>query len=603
VNAFPPRANAFWFGPTERRTFGWYHATHAAPRAMGIVLCPPLGHELLCTHRAYRHLAERLAALGFPTMRFDYHGTGDSAGSDLEDDRVEAWLATIDDAIDVVRDGGAKHVALFGTRIGATLATVVASRRGDVHAMALVAPATTGAGYLRELRAMHAVRDRGERRPGFRGQRRGDEEAIGFVFRRETIEALGAMDLRHLTARPCERALVVPRDDLPGGEARVVDRLRALGTDVEIAPVSGYAAIAADDPYVAEVPEAMWNAVAQFFDAAKPNGASHATRSKAPPPSANARVHVEDNVVESTLWYGARERLFAVLSEPESGATGVAVVVSNTGANSRVGPNRFSVAVARRLARRGHAVLRIDLGGIGDSPAEDVSLENELFATRSIDDVRAAIDALSARGYRRFVAMGLCAGAYMSFHAGLADDRIAGIALMNPPAFEWRAGRKVERLSSMRVGAFRSTRYYRHRALRVDTWKRLARGEVDARGIASAIGTRLRDRATTEIKRSALFFGHGDWVMSDLAQKFAALAKRDARVLLVFNGAEPMLDEIDRHLGSMMTWLEKRGLALEIIDDTDHIFAPVWSQERAAGLLVDFVDDVARHGEERLVAR
>jgi hypothetical protein len=44
----------------------------------------------------------------------------------------------------------------------------------------------------------------------------------------------------------------------------------------------------------------------------------------------------------------------------------------------------------------------------------------------------------------------------------------------------------------------------------------------------------------------------------------------------------------------MMSWLEKRGLSLEIIDDTDHIFAPVWSQERAVGLLTEFVDRIAR---------
>jgi len=119
------------------------------------------------------------------------------------------------------------------------------------------------------------------------------------------------------------------------------------------------------------------------------------------------------------------------------------------------------------------------------------------------------------------------------------------------------------------------------------------RGEINASGIARTLGARLRDRATTSIKRAALLVGRGEWVMSDLAQKFAALARRRVRVLMLFNGEEPMLDEVDRNLGSMMSWLEEHGLALEIIDNTDHVFAPVWSQERATSLLTAFVDRVA----------
>ena len=55
-----------------------------------------------------------------------------------------------------------------------------------------------------------------------------------------------------------------------------------------------------------------------------------------------------------------------------------------------------------------------------------------------------------------------------------------------------------------------------------------------------------------------------------------------------------MLDELDKNLGGLMGWLAKRGVELETIDDTDHTFAPVWSQERAADALIEFIDKVAR---------
>ena len=43
------------------------------------------------------------------------------------------------------------------------------------------------------------------------------------------------------------------------------------------------------------------------------------------------------------------------------------VVLLNAGIIHRIGPNRLYVQLARRLASRGHAVLRFDLAGIGDS--------------------------------------------------------------------------------------------------------------------------------------------------------------------------------------------------------------------------------------------
>ncbi len=582
-------AHAFWFGPKGRRAFGWFHPPVGKARALGVVLCPPLGHEMLCTHRAYRHLAEGLAELGFPVLRFDYHGTGDSPGGDRDEDRVGAWLGTIDDAIETLRQTGIARVALFGMRVGATFAAAAAARRGGVDELVMVAPCVSGGTFLRELRALHKLRERGEARPPFHGQREGDEEAIGFVFRRETIEALAKVDFRTLATKPAARAMIVPRDDMPGGETRIADRLRTLGVDVEVVSAPGYATAASDDPYVAEVPTEIWRAVTAWLERANPErDITHAS------PEGDKVEPIDSRVVESAIRFGENDRFFGVLSEPIGSRSELAVIVPNTGANSRVGTNRFNVALARRLASRGHAVLRMDLGGIGDSAPHDGARENDLFADRSIADVRAAIDATAARGYRHFVTMGLCAGAYMSFHTGLTDPRVAGMVLMNPPAFEWTPGRKVERIVTRPHGNVRSMRYYRNRALRLDTWRRLARGEVQAGAIGRVLAARARGRAATAVKRAAIILGRPEWVMSDLAQKFTALVLRRTRVLLLFNDEEAMLDELDKHLGGLMVWLTKRGVELETIDNTDHIFAPVWSQERASDVLTDFIDRVAR---------
>jgi len=62
---------------------------------------------------------------------------------------------------------------------------------------------------------------------------------------------------------------------------------------------------------------------------------------------------------------------------------------------------------------------------------------------------------------------------------------------------------------------------------------------------------------------------------------------------LLFNDEEPMLDEIERHLGGVTDWLGAHGLEVATIADTDHVFAPVWSQEHAADRVTEFVERFA----------
>src|SRR5258705_6760804 len=76
-----------------RALFMWHHPppSHLS-RGAAIVLCPPLGYEYMSAYRTLRILADRLAAIGFDALRFDYDGTGNSAGDVEQPGRVDAWL-------------------------------------------------------------------------------------------------------------------------------------------------------------------------------------------------------------------------------------------------------------------------------------------------------------------------------------------------------------------------------------------------------------------------------------------------------------------------------------------------------------------------------
>lgn len=137
----------FFFGRTEVQLFGAYDAPAGGGRN-AVVLCYPFGREYLLAHGTFRLLARKLAAAGLHVLRFDYSGTGDSAG-EIEDAREARWVADVSTAIDEVKElAQAEQVTLVGMRYGAALAARAVRGRADVNRLVLWDAVTDGAGYL-----------------------------------------------------------------------------------------------------------------------------------------------------------------------------------------------------------------------------------------------------------------------------------------------------------------------------------------------------------------------------------------------------------------------------------------------------------------------
>jgi pimeloyl-ACP methyl ester carboxylesterase len=118
-----------FFGNSERRLFGIYDppAKSNGP-ARAAVLCCPGGDEQVHAYRTLRQLASRISQGGRHVLRFDYYGTGDSAGPTVAND-IAGWCDDIETAIAEIKDlAGAPKVSLVGLRLGANLAAQVAAR-------------------------------------------------------------------------------------------------------------------------------------------------------------------------------------------------------------------------------------------------------------------------------------------------------------------------------------------------------------------------------------------------------------------------------------------------------------------------------------------
>ena len=191
------------FGPAGRELVGLYQPPSGGQdRRECCVLCNPFGQESVRSHRVFRILADRLSRAGLHVLRFDYLGTGDSAGAD-EDGSLAAWTDDVVRASDeLVRRSSASQVAWFGLRLGATLAAL-ASRSAPRPPGRLVLwdPVIDGPAYLAELADAHVaarkdafgLRWEAESRLRAQALEEARTEALGYPITAELKAQLGAL--------------------------------------------------------------------------------------------------------------------------------------------------------------------------------------------------------------------------------------------------------------------------------------------------------------------------------------------------------------------------------------------------------------------------
>ena len=187
---------------------GCYGALHWAPGSRGVIICGSLGDEALSIHHSQVLLAEHLAAAGFPTLRIDYYGTGDSDG---EAGQFRDWLDSIAEAVRWLRTHShVGPIALCGFRIGAALAAQAACDSEDIAALIMFAPVTTGRRFLREM--VFAAQVNADI---WKSQNTIDDghwfEAHGLRIDHATREALEQLDIAKLPLPKRLRVLLSPR--------------------------------------------------------------------------------------------------------------------------------------------------------------------------------------------------------------------------------------------------------------------------------------------------------------------------------------------------------------------------------------------------------
>jgi pimeloyl-ACP methyl ester carboxylesterase len=528
-------------------SFGWYHH---AEGDRGVVMCASIGYEALCAHHSWRVLADRLAAAGLPTLRFDYPGEGDSLGDADGPALLDSWREQIRAAVAWMRETiGVREVTLVGLRLGASLAAEV----GGVERLVQLAPIVKGQSYLRELKAMSRILATSGGAP----ERAMDAAEIaleGFVVTPEIAQQIKAIDLTRLPASPAPRILVMV-DPAARGVADYVARAETLGAAVETKSFVDYAALA-PAPLPPPPPLADFDAIVAFAS----EGARRA-KTTAPSPGGLAT----DMFVETAVRFGADNNLVGVLCLPRE-TPKATVLLLNTGANYHIGCGRSAVVHARALAEMGVASLRMDALGIGESALVPGGPRSVLYRPERAEDVSAALDFLGKRGLTDVTPMGVCSGATLAVFAALRDTRIKGVILGNIQVF---GAPDPSTIDALLDASFGSTSTYVSKAMSARAWARVASGEVPLAKLVSIV-TALVRRKLTGLAR-VLSFGSPPGKASEARSNFAALARRGVRVLLMHGDHDVGREEIDACFGAEGRFLRRLpGITLDVVGGVDH---------------------------------
>lgn len=543
----------------------------SVPREAAILLLPPWGFEEMCSRKFYRLLAEHLAAMGMPSLRFDYPGTGDSAGGPADDWSFGDWESAVVTAARRLRElTGRSRLILIGQGIGATLAQTAGPKIDGVDAIVMLAPALSGRTYLREVSVWSRIVDQGL---GLREDQR-DLNGVSIAGLRmppDVAEGIRKINISSPQALSAPRYLVVERAARMA-DTTFADALTALGAEVSTEMFDGYDELVLN-PTFQLMPMRAIRRVGDWL--ATVNHPS-ALRSPAAPSTAEL---AGPGYRERMVRFGPGNNLYGVFCIPDAGPGKRSVLILTTAYDRGTGWGRSGVDTARKLAAEGVASFRFDSANVGDSVPRADTPQQVLYAESQKRDAIAAVELMQAELGGDVVVAGRCSGAYLALRHAVADARVKGVVSINPFVFYWEPGKSVDGVLRF---VPRSLEDYGQRLARVDTLKRLLKGDIDIRSAG-------RNLALVIIRRLGRFampllnqLPGRRHLHQEARRTMTTLASRKVPVSLVYSEGDVGLEDLGRHFGAGGKGLARfDNVTMTMLADTDHNLTPPRSRDIA----------------------
>ena len=540
----------------------------------------------MSSHLSVRAFAEAAAEVGVPALRFDYGGTGDSEDLAAEADQLVAWTQDVVAAVKELQlRTGVERVALLGIRLGALLATAAAAHLPQVCALIAVTPVVSGRRYLKELRTFElaAAQTQSALVPAATHLQSdeavmagpGHMEVSGFFLNASTISALQQFDAAEVALPTVSDAFFIDRDDMPGAVAWS-EKLAAAGLRTKYSVLPGFVGMIMRPPNLTTVPQGMVAAAQEWL--AELGGARSTVRTEpTPAPIMRLGTTGADAVDEQPILLRNDPLLFGIATQPTKGEVRRrGVILLNSGGDHHVGPRRMHVWLARRWARRGYVVMRMDISGLGDSAAQPGEQRNELFPAAAVDDIRVAVNHMVERFALHDVTLvGMCSGASHAVRAGMEGVPVDRVLAINPLVFFWENGLDVKDIQPWEV--VHKPAAYMGQVFSLKAWRRLLFGDVSIWRVIQIYLNRPIMALQAVLRKFARVLHIR--LKNDLGKELKDLKRRGVRVVFVFSRGDAGMRLLEIQSGLSSAELEKR-YRIRTIDGADHEFTR--SKARAA---------------------
>lgn len=568
LNTFDITRRPLYIPAGETSLFGWIHTyKNIAQRNCVAIICPPMGYEYTHSHRSVRHLCDELAVKGIPALRFDYHGTGDSPGEELDPDRIERWKRDIACAIQFAKQiTGCEECCVIGLRLGGTLAASI-TKQVSIDYLVLWNAPTRGSRYVRELTAAAASSTQS-------AENYNPEliESGGFLINIETANEIKKLDLINEDIDVRRRVLIADRDDLPAN-TDLGKRLLDLSIATDQLALPGYAEMMAEPQFTAVPHQAIQHIVSWLLKQNQYNSC---------PPNHLVELNTYDNdsltfnlgnnkFTEQPYFFGKENQLFGILTTTKAGRAGLpTVVLLSSGTVHHTGPGRLYVKLARELAANGFNCFRADLGGIGDSVLQNSPQENHPYPDFAEDNARSTLDFLkNLTNSSEFILLGLCSGAHTAFHTGILEThhKITDIIAINPLTYRW-----VEGMTLFTTQHFQDVEYYKNSVKSLKSWKKLLGGKVDIGNLVNIGAKQLSLLIQRQLK--SIHERLTTHPTTELAADLKALADLQRPLSLFIATGDPGYNLLIHGAGHYAKRAIRSGhIQLQYIANADHTFS------------------------------
>jgi len=568
-----------WFGD-ELSLLGHLHLPRGTAYDIAVVICAtPFGYENIAGHRGLRILADELAASGIASLRFDFPGTGDSDGIQS----VDSWRQSVSSAVArLKRETGCRQLGVIGVGLGGTIAITCLDAGLDIDKLVVWEPHLSGREWLRKHRAYHRLAAGAEYASSSPSpSAAATEELSGFPMTAELAKGLTALDVTKYEtglwpeSRSRPAALLVARDlEKTGGRHRDVLSIRGIAALGESWDGLDQMYV---EPHLSIAPKPLFARMRSWLLEGVGERSSFVVGQQVDE-STSTRIGANGMVEEIARYTeGDGGLLFSMETRPMGRQPDPTWLVMLTGRAVRhIGPNRIWVRMARELAERGYASVRLDGRSVGDSDGSGNGLmpNEEYYQEHIYDDIEQIMEVARVNGAQRFLMTGICSGATASYQIAWRRNDVAAILLLNPlqlrhdPEDDERAKIQLAKKVRFRTERLREPGFY----------LQILKGEYSFRKPLKVIRTRF----------AALF--HRGKVMLDersyVYRGFHDLAAKPVEIDVFVSNDDPIcISFLERHFGIDFKGLPGDRIRVHRCPDADHTIRPLRAQEMFAGVL------------------